>query len=184
MGTFKKSAAMPAARRLQQSARTMPRTRQRSASTMSRSPIRTRAVKRGCCARSTSRSRRATSSRSWGRRAPASRRCCRSSACSTGSSEGEYWFDGEPVHELKPRSAPGAAQEAHRLRLPAVPPARRPHGRREPRHAAVVPRRAAQGAPRARSPRRSTASRSSARRTSTRTSSPAASSSWWRWRAR
>ena len=42
--------------------------------------------------------------------------------------------------------ARGAAEEAHRLRVPELSPARRPDGLREPRHAALVPRREEEGA--------------------------------------
>ena len=83
-----------------------------------------------------------------------------------------------------PRSSTGqqgtarAEPPTHRLRLPAVPPARRPDRRRKPRRAAVVPERARRTSGPQSLPTRSTASRSSGRRTCTRASFLADSSSW------
>ena len=89
-----------------------------------------------------------------------------------------------PVHKLGRKQRARAAEAHDRLRVPELPPARRPHGGREPRDAALVPQREEGASARRSWPTRSTASRSWARRTSTRASSPAASSSWWRSRAR
>ena len=82
-----------------------------------------------CCAASRSTSARASSSRSWGRRAPASRRCSTSSGMHDAAWTGEYDFLGQPVHALTQKDARRAAQAAHRLRVPELPPARRPDGR-------------------------------------------------------
>ena len=102
-----------------------------------------------------------------------------------GAWTGEYEFlVDQPVHKLRPQGARRAAEEAHRLRVPELPPARRPDRGREPGGAAVLPRRARVASARPSWPTRSTASRSWARRTSTRASSRAGSSSWWRWRGR
>ena len=48
-------------------------------------------------------SARASSCRSWARRAPASRRCCTSSACTTASGRANTTSRGQPVHRLSPK---------------------------------------------------------------------------------
>ena len=75
-------------------------------------------------------------------------------------------------------------QEAHRLRVPELPPARQPDGLREPGRPALLPQHPQAGARQHRLRHPRSVLRSSGRRTSTRTSSRAASSSWSRWRAR
>ena len=85
-------------------------------------------------------SAKASSSRSWGRRARASRRCCTSSGMLDSAWTGEYDFLDQPVHALEPEGARRAAQAVHRVRLPELPPARQPHGLREPRDPALLPR--------------------------------------------
>ncbi len=81
-------------------------------------------------------------------------------------------------------AACGAAQEAHRLRVPELPPARQPDGLREPGDSALLPQREPQGSPEHGGATSSIDSRSSGRRICIRTSSPAGSSSWSAWRAR
>ena len=150
----------------------------------SRSPTRQGVQRPTSCGGSRSTSSRASSSRSWGRRAPANPRCSTSSGMHDAAWTGEYYLHGEPIHPLGKQRTRRAAEEAHRLRVPELPPARPPHGLREPRHAALLPRREEEGARQHWSATCSTGSRSSGRRTSTRRSSPAASSSWSASRAR
>ncbi len=97
---------------------------------------------------------------------------------------GEYHLLGEPVHKLGRKERHELQKRDDRLRVPELPPARRPHRRREPRDPALLPQPEEVRARRRSWPTRSTASRSWARRTSTRASSRAASSSSWPWRAR
>ena len=82
------------------------------------------------------------------------------------------------------QTAFGTAQEAHRLRVSELPPARQPDGLREPGDSALLSQRQPQGSPEHGRPTSSTVSRSSARRISIRTSCRAGSSSWSAWRAR
>ena len=100
-----------------------------------------------------------------------------------GEFSGEYWFAGEPVHELKPR----ARQELHKKHIGFV--FQHYHllddltvyeNLELPLSYRDVPRKVRAG----KVAEPSTASASSPRRTSTRASSPAASSSSWRWRGR
>ena len=97
---------------------------------------------------------------------------------------GEYHLHGQPVHALGKKERAELQKAAHRLRLPELSPARPPDGLREPRHAALLPRREAEGArqhgvrhARPLPDRREEGPVS-------RPSCPAASSSWWRWPAR
>ena len=75
----------------------------------------------------------ASSSRSWGRRAPASRSLLHILGMHDAAWSGEYDFLDQPVHRLIAEAAHGAPQAAHRLRVPELSPARQPDGLREPR---------------------------------------------------
>ena len=81
-----------------------------------------------------------------GPRAAARRRCCRSSACSTRPSDGKYWLNGKQVADLSFSRARAHPQPRDRLHLPGLQPDRRPHGLRERRAAAHLPRHGRQGA--------------------------------------
>ena len=91
---------------------------------------------------------------------------------------GEYYFMDQPVHRLNPETAFGAAQEAHRVRVSELSPARQPDGVREPGDSALVSQREPEGSPEHGRPTSSIGSRSSGRRISIRISSRADSSSW------
>ena len=81
-----------------------------------------------------------------------------------GAWTGEYGFLHHPVHALNNKERVAHQQAVHRLRLPAVSPARRPDGGGEPRRAAVVPRHASVTSARRSWPTSSTASRSSGKK--------------------
>ena len=96
--------------------------------------------------------RRAPSSRSgpasrwrWSRRrAPASRRCCTSPACSSIPTRGEVYIDGVATSTLSRRRAHPHPAHRDRLRLPVPPPAAGVLGARERDAAADDPRPVAQ----------------------------------------
>ena len=84
------------------------------------------------------------------RRAAASRRCCRSSACSIRPTDGTYMLNGNAGREPVAVGARARPQPRDRVHLPELQPDRRSHGVRERRAAADLSRHEGGRAPRAR----------------------------------
>ena len=101
------------------------------------SPTKSRRTRWRAC---TWRSRAANTCRSPGRRAAASRRCSRSSACSTRRPKGEYTLNGRPVADLAAVGARARAQSRDRVHLPELQSDWRPERVRERRAAAHLSR--------------------------------------------
>ena len=126
----------------------------------------------------------ASCSPSSARRARASRRCCTSWARSSGPPAGSLAVAGNDVAGLGDRTLAGLRARAHRVRVPAVLPARRHARARERRDRAALRRRAARPSGASGRVRCSSASASATGSPITRRSCRAASASAWRSPAR